>query len=681
MVHSSLSFSDDDDEGELEILPPRRDNMKSYRNIQRNNNSQLPPKTSGQQPRLRFSGSSQEDPVLLDDDDDEKEEEESSIENNNNRNLPSGNFDADLKRAIALSLQQEEKQQQQQKQGSSPSRKLNSISTANKQHPAIAATSYTFDGIKHSVLPANRQLSHAATYNYHSDSSTSNSTCSLSVQDKKLPSRRVVSKKRPIMASHSTSSITRTSASNAAKRGAGKYSNDNKNDSDDSSSSSSSSDDSLKALKRSIEESKRLRRKEKYNTKENNKKKASNPSRSTTAKKSTAAKKSQASTLLQEMKATERRLLREAKQLQAKEDRQLAKEHAKQLRQQQRQAKSDEKMAAQQSKKRHVQECAQNAGKFSKDEIAVLIEPALLDPYGQDLENSGYLVQEYPSALQCHVVQWIRKEALYGGAKRAVQALLHGVAATGNDNHDQNTYYQHLDVIAIVVDNPEKFINLLHRENHEDEDDYPELESWLLGIQCGWKAAWRKPQTQPRIILLLDRVKETLDKLWVEHRKSKSRTPLPPTAEELYDAITWILIQFQVECVHCKTTEEITNHIRKVTRLLSEVPYVNQVTELECIKKIKAGVVETDTPFERSKDCWLRQLQQIPNISRQKALSLCCYYPTAYSLWKAYQDRTLSEEEKRLLTADMLTEKSSQPKLSSQLYTIMTCKDPKHILR
>jgi len=141
------------------------------------------------------------------------------------------------------------------------------------------------------------------------------------------------------------------------------------------------------------------------------------------------------------------------------------------------------------------------------------------------------------------------------------------------------------------------------------------------------------------------------------------------------------VIQFQVECVHCKGSEEVSNHLRKMTRLLAEQPYQDQVTELECIKKLKPECSDMDPDYDRAADCWLRQLQQVPRVSRPIAMNLTCNYPTSLSLWKAYQDDSLTDDEKRYLTAEMFSEKSTQAKLASQLYTIMSSKDPKEILR
>jgi hypothetical protein len=170
--------------------------------------------------------------------------------------------------------------------------------------------------------------------------------------------------------------------------------------------------------------------------------------------------------------------------------------------------------------------------------------------------------------------------------------------------------------------------------------------------------------------------------MWVNHRKQNRKDdPSPPTAETLHDAITWMLIQFQVECILCNTAQDVSHTINKMTRLLSERPYIRQVTELECIKKIKANCSDMDLPYERSKECWLRQLQQVPRISLQKARNLTRHYPTARSLWEMYQRDDLTEDEKRVLVADLFDQSSRQVKLSDWLYRVMTSMDPEEILR
>jgi len=289
-----------------------------------------------------------------------------------------------------------------------------------------------------------------------------------------------------------------------------------------------------------------------------------------------------------------------------------------------------------------------------------------------DLQEAGYRVQEYPSALGCKAIQWIRKDYLQGGAADALQRL------QVNNKED----YHHLPMLTIVYDIPHEFIQMLQRTHHDEEDDYPEMETWLRGIETGWRAAWRaEPSEQPRIILLLYQVKETLNKLWVNYRKrGRKDDPVPPTSEELHDALSWMLIQFQVECIHCESLEDVAHEVTKMTRLLAEEPYQGQVTELECIKKLKAGCADTDPAHLRAKDCWLRQVQQVPRISHTMARNFVQHYPTARSLWLAYQSDDLTEDEKRVLVSDCFSNRE-QVKLSNWMYTIMTSGDPNHLLR
>jgi hypothetical protein len=288
-----------------------------------------------------------------------------------------------------------------------------------------------------------------------------------------------------------------------------------------------------------------------------------------------------------------------------------------------------------------------------------------------DLEEVGYACQEHPAALGRLTVQWIRKDSLQGGAADAVQQMHAG-------NGDG---YEHVPVLGIVFDVPHDFIQLLLRSDHDEDDDYPDLRTWIRSLEAGWRAAWNYRQDRrPRIILFLYQVLGALDRLWVNYQRNRrSDEQPPPTAEELHDAITWMLIEFQVECVHCDSPEDFSKHLVKMTRMLAEEPYQRQVTELECIKKLKAECSDMDPPDERATDCWLRQLQQVPRLSRNMASSLVQHYPTAMSLWLAYQDESLSEDEKRVLCADLFSDRR-QVKLSDWLYRVMTSDNPDELL-
>jgi hypothetical protein len=396
--------------------------------------------------------------------------------------------------------------------------------------------------------------------------------------------------------------------------------------------------------------------------------------------------------------AGEKQVLRQRKneeRLRLKAEKESAKHNAKLERERQREEKKNAQLEEKQSKKRDREACQQASGKLAKKEIAVLLQKELFASFSctvvDDLEKMSYFVQDYPSALQCNAVQWIRHDALHGGAVLAVQQL-QGPA--------QNREFQHFPVLTIVVDDAPAFIKLLERSADEDEeDDYPALEEWLKGIEYGWKAAWKTPAAsthvlnqassqQPRIILLLVRITEGLDKIWLQYHKDVSNgrasaQSAPPTAEVLHDAITWILIQFQIECVHCKSADDVSTHLCKITRLLAESPYRQPVTEFSCIKKIKGNAgngTDEETFMDRATDCWIRQLQQIPRISQARAMHFSSFYPTAMSLWMAYQDNSLSIQQKRSLVADCFHPKNSYLKLSEQLYTVMTSQDPNQMV-
>ena len=417
-----------------------------------------------------------------------------------------------------------------------------------------------------------------------------------------------------------------------------------------------------------------------------------------TARKTDEERKREVETKMRE------RLEREQLRKQLRAERAAEKEQEKRVKMQQRERERTAKRLAKEqkaaSKRRRREDIGQATGKFAAQEIAVLMERSLVRhgewKFSEDLVEAGYTtVLEYPSGLgsKCKAVQWIRRAYLEGGAAAAVRNL-HTDRNHGNSSNTGDNDYDHLPVLVLVFDDPHKFLAMLERSQHGEDDDYPQLEVWLRGVQAGWRASWRKPhQMNPRILLLVNNAMKALDRKWINYRKQhrqhhlhKSNTNLeatpvaPPTADELNDATTWLLIQFQVECIHCASLEDISHNLCKTTRLLAEEPYQKQMTELECVKKIKAGCTDMDPPDVRSQDCWLRQLQQVPRLSDKMAHNLVRHFPTARSLWLAYQDVDRSEDEKRLLAANLLAVQRSQAKLSHWLYRLMTSHDPNEML-
>lgn len=334
-------------------------------------------------------------------------------------------------------------------------------------------------------------------------------------------------------------------------------------------------------------------------------------------------------------------------------------------------AKKVAKEAEKIERKRALEQAQQANGKHAKDEICVLMETALYEqielPLVDEIEHHGYKVQSFPAFLDCRAVQWIRRDYIKGGGVEALKQL-------GLRN---KSGYTHCPVLAIVMDQPEDFIGKLERD-FEDDDDFQRLEVFLNGLVESWRQAWGYTTERPRIFLLLYQVEARLTALWKDWQQQRRRTK-PPTKEELHDAVTWMLIQFQVECVFCPDPQVLSHELSKMTRMLAEEPYKKATTDLDCVEKKKRTCDDNAPPYEQAKDCWLRQLQVLPSVSIAKARSLTSHYPTARSLWLAYQDEELTEDEKKELVADLMG-KQRQVKLSANLYRILTSDNPDEVI-
>mmetsp|Transcript_51580 Transcript_51580/g.58444 ORF Transcript_51580/g.58444 Transcript_51580/m.58444 type:complete len:526 (+) Transcript_51580:40-1617(+) len=370
------------------------------------------------------------------------------------------------------------------------------------------------------------------------------------------------------------------------------------------------------------------------------------------------------------------------------------------------------------SKKRQNEYHYQATGKYSHEEIAVLLDTDLYqdDPHGlvERLE-SDFLVHPYPSLLgsPATVIQFVRKDKLLGGAKDAIINLESsnriGKKSTANTiASGDDCGYEHIHYLVLILE-PDDFIPLLRRHSQDEEDDYPALESWLNSIRSRWQHVWNIPSSsyvEPKIIFLLRDLPAALDKKWVEYRRHSNRCdnndrPLP-TVKELQDAIQWLLVQFQVECILCPNIELLQLTIHKMTRSLCEKPYTNQVTELECIKKIKQGCTASDNLLEKAKDVWIRQLQQLPGLSESKAQHVVEHYPTCQSLWQSYQREHYQQEQQHdndndasasasnsdynnLSCSSLLENKFSgdnkkYKKLSDSVYRVMTSNNPNEMI-
>jgi hypothetical protein len=248
--------------------------------------------------------------------------------------------------------------------------------------------------------------------------------------------------------------------------------------------------------------------------------------------------------------------------------------------------------------------------------------------------------------------------------------------------------------LCVVFDDPNDFVRLLERRRKESditddcdcnddiEDDFPELEKWLRGVVAGWRQAWGCPApARPRMVLLLHQVPQRLVSLRKDFQARRSGvTRLPPSSDELNDALAWLTVEFRVECVHCSEHKYVNWELAKITRMLSEEPYRKVYADFDCISKLPRNCPMDAGPYDHARSAWMNQVQQLDGISFDKARAFVRHYPTARSLWLAYQGRHLSDEEKRGLVADLFGERRREVKASAQLYRLFTTTDPSEIL-
>ena len=369
--------------------------------------------------------------------------------------------------------------------------------------------------------------------------------------------------------------------------------------------------------------------------------------------------------------------IKERKKREREEQKQQEKAAKARKRQEEKEERERQKELQKVTKKKETEEYNQVTGKYKHSEIAILLDPQLHqgDPLGivQKL-STDFLVKSYPSTLSSSptAIQFIRKDYLQGGAEDAVKSL----------ESNKTDGYEHLHHVVIVVE-AEDFVRLLKRQEKEEDDNYPALEQWLESIKSDWQKVWTVTTTaEPKLLLLLRDLPEKLNSMWVDHRRRHRNEPSLPTDWELQDAIQWLLVQFQVECMFCPNNELIQVTIHKMARSLSDKPYTNKIAEIECVQKIKGGPILSEDPVDKARDVWVRQLQQVPGLSEDKAHNIIQHYPTCQSLWQTYQ-RLVGEGRTRdatSLLAGIMAENRNYNKVSEAVFRVMTSNDPKQMI-
>mmetsp|Transcript_4691 Transcript_4691/g.6955 ORF Transcript_4691/g.6955 Transcript_4691/m.6955 type:complete len:590 (-) Transcript_4691:143-1912(-) len=342
----------------------------------------------------------------------------------------------------------------------------------------------------------------------------------------------------------------------------------------------------------------------------------------------------------------------------------------------------------------------QDQGKFAKQEICLHLEQSLAesvlggliyidlsDTYMVSAPNNNATALTTtevspPPQITDGCIIWSRRDYLLGGASAAFDP-------TGEDG------VEWLDIVAVVFYDPKVFLRLLTRDiivgvdDDEDvPDDFPLLRSWVKNLRESYARA-RLGSSTPRILLILHKVQEEMSQQWVKNngRKKRRKSFIPTNEDELHDAIIWMLIEERIECSFTTTDQETIEYIKGLTRALSESPYTEQMTELQCIKKLKSthSMITDDnramTPYDRAKDSWLRMLQQIKGLTEGMALRVVRHYPTVRSLMNMYEDPALTTDQKRALLATLLKDgRRNMVKISDSVYRLMTSEDPTELI-
>ena len=374
----------------------------------------------------------------------------------------------------------------------------------------------------------------------------------------------------------------------------------------------------------------------------------------------------------------------------SKDDGKLSKaEQLKQKREEAKKRKQQEKETQLFENARNKQKDKQKKGGFAKNEICVLVEKNLSESdIGIELTTS--LVSEEYKVLIGHdiskvlpnCIRFTRRDHVLGGA-------------TADGDH-----VEHFDIIAILFSKPKKFLDMLLYEEPArmtpnvgcPHDEYPKLTAWVKEIRA--LIMLQKHQTklnfastecveETRIVLILHGVEVELRRLW--NKQSRQRRESGPsiiaTEEELYDAITYLLIEHRIECELSKDIEDTTDFLLRMTRQLSEKCYFEEPTELDCVKKIKLNNDCDHEPLHRAHEVWRRQLKQIPGVSDNISAHLVKYFPTKRHLHNYYEDETLTESQKRtLLTYCCDAKGTAKVKISDSIYRLMTTRNPKELI-
>jgi hypothetical protein len=344
--------------------------------------------------------------------------------------------------------------------------------------------------------------------------------------------------------------------------------------------------------------------------------------------------------------------------MEAKEQKAIAKVREREERE--RKKALDRKEKAQQTRVRQAA-----AGKFFADEVACIIDPRLLEEFGQPFldaigaqENStdrfAALLSPPADVKVPGSVWWTRRSKLEGGAAAA--------AVEGVEIVD--------DVFAVVYYDASRFVRML-AVHGQPPNSFPEVGAAvdLMRVQAPYIR---------RIVLVLQGVAMEVNRM--QQQGGNTFGANTPTLTMLQDAMAWLVIAKGIECKLTKNTCETATYLWNMTRALAKNPYREKVTAIHCAKRLNCRVDPSSAGPGSTlpQDIWMRQLMMIPGVSEKKARSIVRLYPSARSLVKALTDPMLREP--HFLLSDKMGGDRSESKLSQRIYMFMTSTDPETLL-
>mmetsp|Transcript_4858 Transcript_4858/g.9775 ORF Transcript_4858/g.9775 Transcript_4858/m.9775 type:complete len:415 (+) Transcript_4858:239-1483(+) len=251
-------------------------------------------------------------------------------------------------------------------------------------------------------------------------------------------------------------------------------------------------------------------------------------------------------------------------------------------------------------------------GHFKEKEICVVIENKFCDSgMGQTITSSlqaaNTMYSPDPSSKIEGSMRWFRRPHSLGGASSVL---------TEEENVDSG-------FVAVVFEDPKRFLKLLKRTDLT-KDDYPRLREWVVQVRENFSDV-------KRLFIVVVDVMGEIDTVW-NNSPQRRNSGLPPSVDDLEEAIIWMLMEEQIECVPARSQAEACEYLMDMTKSLTKQPYEVEPSELQCMNKAKKD------DKNDAKSYFRRMLVQLPQVTAIKVDKLMEQYPTLTHLVNAYAE-------------------------------------------